>query len=46
MSLKDDHQRKIEAQLKQLDAEIDLLKAKAQNTETDVKINYQKDREN
>ena len=42
MNLKDDYQRKIEAQLNQWDAEINLLKAKAQNAEADAKITYQK----
>ncbi len=42
MDLRDDYQRKVQAQLNQWSAEINLLKAKAQNAEADVKINYQK----
>ena len=45
MSIKNDYQKKIEAQLHQWEAEINLLKAKAQNTEADAKINYQKNLE-
>lgn len=45
MSLKSDYERKIEAQLNQWDAEINLLKAKALNAKTDIKINYHKELE-
>jgi multidrug resistance efflux pump len=49
MSLKNDYQEKyhgkIEAQLNQWDAEINLLKAKTQNATADAKINYQKELE-
>ncbi len=38
MSLKDDYQRKVDAKVAQWDAEISLLKTKAQNVEIDIKI--------
>ncbi len=41
----DDYQRKIKAILAQRNTGTNLLKVKAQNTEADVKINYQEELE-